>query len=150
MRQKEQLAVVRNIGKALYAGVALAVTATLTSVAVACEDANATTTISFANQIQPLLNERCVVCHITGAENGELNMEPGLALGNLVNVPSTESRLNLITPGNPQASYLIHKLRGTHIEVGGRGDQMPFGAEPLEDDQLALITKWIEDCAPAN
>ncbi len=58
--------------------------------------------------------------------------------------------MSIFEPGNPEKSYLLHKLRGTHLEAGGKGERMPWGIEPLREDQIALIATWIKDCTPRN
>lgn len=70
----------------------------------------------------------------------------------LVGAPSTESPLLRVAPGKPDQSYLMHKLQGTHLSVGGSGDPMPKTDPPrlLEPAQLALFKSWIEAGAPNN
>lgn len=109
--------------------------------------------VSFAAQIQPLFDARCVVCHQYGAAQAGLSLEEGDAHRNLVGVASTESKLLRVAPGEPEQSYLLHKLRGTHVSVGGTGARMPLadnGAAPLSDAEQALIVTWIEQGAPDN
>jgi hypothetical protein len=50
-----------------------------------------------------------------------------------------------VAPYDPDASYLIHKLRGTHLGgcVNGAGDQMPQFAPPLQESDIATIEQWI-------
>jgi hypothetical protein len=59
-----------------------------------------------------------------------------------VEVPS----LQRVTPGNPDASYLIQKIEGT-AAVGAR---MPLNGPPLPADAIAVIRQWIVDGAPAS
>ncbi|HZP13773.1 MAG TPA: hypothetical protein VFB36_15245 [Nevskiaceae bacterium] len=68
---------------------------------------------------------------------------------NLVNVASQEEpQLKRVLPGNPDDSYIIHKIEGTQES----GDQMPDGcpsSEPcLDHDTIAVIRQWIADGAP--
>ncbi|MBI4301219.1 MAG: hypothetical protein HY664_01255 [Chloroflexi bacterium] len=106
--------------------------------------------VSFVQDIQPIFGSRCVFCHQTGASQAGLNVGLGLAYKSLVKVPSTESRLLRVAPGDPENSYLLHKLLGTHLQVGGQGEQMPLGGPPLPKDDLEKIQKWIQDGAPEN
>lgn len=48
-----------------------------------------------------------------------------------------------IVPGDPEASLLIQKLRGTM----DCGDQMPIGVDPLPLDVIAAIEEWIRNGA---
>jgi mono/diheme cytochrome c family protein len=104
---------------------------------------------SFRIDIQPLLNENCVACHQTGSAQQGLALEPGKAYGNLVGAKSRESKLMLVSPGQPNASYLLNKLDGTHLKAGGMGQQMPLG-DPLTAAQIAQIRAWITQGAPRN
>ena len=51
--------------------------------------------------------------------------------------------MRLIEPGDPQASYLWHKVMNTHASVGGSGLPMPFGGEALTEEDLGLVSEWI-------
>jgi hypothetical protein len=106
--------------------------------------------VSFANDIVPLLNTRCVVCHLTGTEAGKLSLAPKVAFSNLVNVPSNESQWLRVKPGSPEGSYLMMKLDGTQLDHGGKGAQMPFGGPVLDSSTLDLIRQWISVGAPNN
>ena len=66
----------------------------------------------------------------------------------VVNVPAAEApKLVRVVPGKPDDSYLVMKLEGTHIEQGGNGAQMPFGAPPLPREDIARIRQWIAEGA---
>lgn len=107
-------------------------------------------TVSFDRDLQSLFNNQCVFCHMTGAESGGLNLEPGLAYEYLVNAKSSQADMRRVEPGDPEASYLLHKLQGTHVEVGGRGNQMPLGGMLWSEEQLNLLRHWILEGAPNN
>ena len=64
---------------------------------------------------------------------------------NLVNVASLQMPGAIrVLPGDPDNSYLIHKLEGT-AAVGGR---MPAGSpNPLDPATIADIRQWITDGA---
>ena len=66
-----------------------------------------TTVDMFIGQVQPILDEHCVICHMTGAENGGLALESGRSQAGLVGAPSSESKLLRVRPGEPAASYLL-------------------------------------------
>ncbi len=54
----------------------------------------------------------------------------------------------LVVPGNPDASYLIHKLEGRSDIVQLR---MPRNGPPyLTPGQITVIRRWIENGAPNN
>lgn len=106
--------------------------------------------VSYRGQIQLIFNAQCVYCHVTGAENGGLNLARSASHAALVGTPSTESPLARVKAGEPEASYLWHKLNGTHVGVGGSGNAMPMSDPPrlLEPAQRALFKAWIEAGAP--
>ena len=106
--------------------------------------------VSFAKDIAPILKNNCATCHLTGQEAGGMALYPGKAYEFLVNVPSQESKLLRVKPGAPDKSYLIAKLMGTHLDAGGSGTRMPFGAPPLPDQTIQLIRDWIAAGAPNN
>lgn len=105
---------------------------------------------SFSRDVAPILKTRCATCHLTGKEAGNVQLIPATAYANLVGVRSTESPLMRVTPGNPDASYMIRKIEGTHIAAGGKGARMPFAAPPLPAEQIALIRTWVAQGAKRN
>jgi hypothetical protein len=93
----------------------------------------------------------CTQCHTTAGSRftAGLNLEPSVAYANLVGVASTE-RPNLlrVAPGDPDGSYLIHKLEG---RAGIVGERMPRTSGPfLTEGQMLVIRRWIELGAPNN
>ncbi len=107
--------------------------------------------VSFEEDVAPVLKRRCAICHITGKEPGLVSLVPASAYDSIVGVSSVQSELKRVEPGNPEASYLYHKISGTQFEVpGGEGDQMPLGLPPLPEEQQELIRTWIEQGAMNN
>ncbi len=66
---------------------------------------------------------------------------------NLVNRQSTQTSLLLVSPGNPEQSYLVHKIEGRSSIMGLR---MPQLQAALSADQIAAIRQWIQDGAANN
>lgn len=124
--------------------------AALTVLGAASLAATAAGAVSFSQDVVPILRTNCATCHLTGQEPGNMKLHPGGAYASLVNVPSTESGLMRIKPGQPEASYLMHKLDGTHLDAGGQGERMPFGASPLDESVRDLIRAWIKGGARKN
>lgn len=69
---------------------------------------------------------------------------PALAYGSLVRRPGIElfDRYR-VTPGDAGTSLLMDKLLGR----AGVATQMPLGAPPLSEDDIARLEKWIADGA---
>lgn len=102
----------------------------------------------FAEKVAPTLQAQCATCHLTGQEQGNISLVPAKAIESLVGVPSQEAPDILrVKAGDPDASYLVMKIEGTHLDHGGNGVRMPFGAAPLTDQQIADIRQWIAEGA---
>jgi mono/diheme cytochrome c family protein len=97
---------------------------------------------AFGERVVPILNQRCVMCHVEGGALGELSLYPD-PWARLVGVASTQSPLKLVEPGSPEKSYLYAKLLGTHDKAGGSGQRMPVQQDPLGAEELETIRHWI-------
>ena len=106
--------------------------------------------VSFSKDIAPLLKSHCAACHLTGEEPGLMALHPKAAYKFLVGVPSTESKLLRVKPGSAQDSYMVHKLEGTQLKVGGLGMRMPMEGAPLTPDEIGMIRRWIDAGALDN
>lgn len=106
--------------------------------------------ISFKSDVAPILKSAYASCHLTGTEAGERALYPLVARQNLVNRSSLSSELLLVDPGNPDRSYLMLKLEGTHLDAGEAGVRMPIGAAPLSAKKLDKIRTWILEGALDN
>jgi hypothetical protein len=90
----------------------------------------------------------CTQCHnAIGSLFTGLNLTNAVAYTNLVNVAVREKAgATRVIPGDPENSYLIHKLEGRAGIVGAR---MPFNSPAfLTDGQIKVIKRWIENGAP--
>lgn len=91
-----------------------------------------------------VLTPICTQCHAGANAPLGLRLEHGLSYAMLVGVASAEvPTLLRVAPGDPDDSYLMHKVSGTQ-EVGG---QMPLGLPALPADAIAAIRRWIVDGA---
>jgi hypothetical protein len=109
------------------------------------EDTSSEATLSHAQDIQPIWDKTCGGCHLDGSDSGDLNLDDGFA--SLVDIPSVDvPTMPLVSPGEPDDSYLWHKLEGTHRDVGGGGIAMPKN-DTLNNGQRDRIFAWIEDGA---
>lgn len=89
----------------------------------------------------------CAGHHGPSLTEADLDLTAGRSFANLVNVPSTQVELNLVTPGNAENSYLIHKMDG---RPGIVGRQMPIGRLPFTPQEIAVIRQWIDAGARNN
>ena len=85
----------------------------------------------------------CINCHNNAVAPAGLNLTSPGSYARLVGVASVERPTVLrVAPGNPDGSYLIHKLEGGPNIVGTR---MPRGTGPfLTDGQMQIIRRWVE------
>jgi hypothetical protein len=90
----------------------------------------------------------CIGCHnaVGSRFSAGLDLSHAVAYANLVNVASREKPgLLRVGPGDPENSYLIHKVEGRPGIVGLR---MPFSGAPfLTDGQILVMKRWIEEGA---
>lgn len=85
----------------------------------------------------------CVTCHTNAGRQpaGGLNLavDPYAALVGVAS--SGKPGAIRVIPGDPDNSYLIHKLEGAGTIVGLR---MPRVGVTLTDGQIAIIRRWIQ------
>lgn len=104
---------------------------------------------TFSQVQQQVLTPSCALsgCHSGASPAQGMNLSVGQAYSNIVNVPSTEvPSLDRVEPGEPDNSYLIHKIEGT-AQVGAR---MPLTGAPLPNEFIQVIRNWISDGAQNN
>lgn len=101
----------------------------------------------FAVELAPFVEKNCN-CHQSQPLMATFSLEPGVAYGNLVGVPSLDVPTMLrVKPGSLNESYLWHKVSGTQLEVNGKGETMP-PTVPLNDSERDVIARWIAAGAP--
>lgn len=87
----------------------------------------------------------CVTCHTSAGRPpaAGLSLQPDVAYGNLVNVPSSRKPGAIrVIPGDPDTSYLIQKVEG-HPNIAGA--RMPQNGPPyLTSGQILILRRWIE------
>lgn len=110
------------------------------------------TTISFANDIQPIFNDLCIGCHVTGGfadQSGiALRLVAGQSFDLLVNQKSVQdTSLTLVIPGDSANSLLFQKTSQDTPPVGAT---MPLVGRRLTSTELALVRDWIDQGALDN
>ena len=109
--------------------------------------------VTLSGSVQPILTANCALsgCHAGANPQQGQNLSAGQTFANVVTVPSMElPTMNRVTPSDPDNSYLFHKIRGTHLTVGGSGSQMPLGGTPLSESNIDIIRQWIQAGALNN
>ena len=92
--------------------------------------------------------QACTNCHTDAGRTPPAGMvlRPGVAHSNLVGAASSGKPGAIrVIPGDPENSYLIHKLEG---RPGIVGTPMPRGNALLSAGQILVIRRWIERGAP--
>jgi hypothetical protein len=94
-------------------------------------------TIDFNTQVKPILNRSCINCH------GGVKKQGGFSvLFRSDALAKLKSGKYGIVPGDPDRSEMIRRLKLKDPE-----DRMPYQHEPLPDDEISLLTKWIKQGA---
>jgi hypothetical protein len=92
----------------------------------------------------------CISCHYDGSPDLPDLTRPFDPVVGLIGVRSTfRADLDLVTPGDPDASFLVHKLEaiGASSEVGA---PMPYGYGALSEPEVGVLRQWIVAGAPAD
>ncbi len=92
--------------------------------------------VDFEKQIRPLFADQCVSCHGADKQKGGLRLD----VKQLAMDGGTSGKSMLI--GKGEKSLLVERLRGK-----GDEDPMPLKKDPLPNDQIALVSRWIDEGA---
>ena len=92
-------------------------------------------TVSFANDIMPIIESRCVNCH------GGNRTEEGLNLTTHANILSGSDNGPVVTPGDAANSLLVEMVAT---------QKMPKRGPKLTPPQIQLITDWVNQGALDN
>jgi hypothetical protein len=93
-----------------------------------------------ANVFTPI----CSTCHAGASAPRGLRLDAANSFNMLVGIASSEApNIQRVKPGDPNNSYLIHKIEGT-AAVGAR---MPLGGPPLPQPTIVVIRQWISQGA---
>jgi hypothetical protein len=112
---------------------------------------------SFEADVAPTLGQSCAFssCHgsrLAAANHGVYlgaNADPASVKAALIGQSKALPTMPYVTPGDPDKSFLLHKLDGDLCVleescVGGEcGDQMPSGNAALPDEKRDAIRRWI-------
>ncbi|MDQ3624964.1 MAG: PSD1 and planctomycete cytochrome C domain-containing protein, partial [Verrucomicrobiota bacterium] len=94
--------------------------------------------MDYAKEIKPVLQARCYSCH------GALKQKGGLRLDTVEAMRKGGEDGPAIEPGQAEKSGLLQRVRSPDEE-----ERMPREGEPLSAEQIARLTAWIEEGAPA-
>lgn len=101
---------------------------------------------TLSGDVQPIFSANCAFsgCHAGPTAVLGQDLSAGRTFASVVDVPSVEApSLRRVRPSLPDSSYLVHKIQGTQLTVGGSGARMPLIGGPLTEDEIAVIRGWI-------
>ena len=101
--------------------------------------------VSYRDQIQPILNNRCIRCHGSEVHRRHVVVT---SYEDFMNSRTTSGNEPLVIPGNPAQSrlYILCSTSQAHF-------RMPpdtSGITPLPANELELLGKWIMQGAKDN
>ena len=97
--------------------------------------------VSFSEDVTPILEAKCVICHGEADENGAITKEMQLDLTSYDALMIGSEYGPIVEPGNVEDSVLWMM-----IEVG----DMPQEGDPLTAEELEVIQAWIAEGAQNN
>jgi len=94
--------------------------------------------IDFETAVRPIVAKHCLECHSQDARKG------GLSLATYPDMLDGGKDGPVIRPGNGAGSLMIQRLMGQVDE------RMPKDADPLSDQEIAIVRRWIDEGARAT
>jgi len=95
------------------------------------------TPVSYVRDVEPLLRRACFGCHQPAKAKGKLDLTShGALMRGGRGGPA-------VVPGNPEESLLLELV----MPFDGDPPEMPIDAEPLDEAQVELLRRWIEEGA---
>jgi hypothetical protein len=92
-------------------------------------------TIDYERDVKPILSESCLECHSQDKRKG------GLSLAAYADILDGGRSGAVVRPGHAANSLMLARVKG---EIG---DRMPLDELPLDDKQIAVLQRWIDEGA---
>ena len=93
--------------------------------------------VDFEKDILPIFEESCFDCHGPDKQKGELRLDSRVSL-----LKGGDTGFPAIVPGNAAKSQMVHFMKGENPD-----EVMPPKGGPLEEEEIALIERWINEGA---
>ncbi|HRX83083.1 MAG TPA: DUF1549 domain-containing protein, partial [Pirellulaceae bacterium] len=90
--------------------------------------------VDYFKEVRPLLESRCYDCHQGGKAQGGLRVDDHESM-----LAGGESEEPAIVPGKVDESSLVDRITSKE-----EGFVMPPKGDPLSDEEIALLKRWIE------
>lgn len=120
---------------ALLVPVIVLVHGSATSIVTAAHPGGTNDPVSFKNDVQPILESRCVKCH-----GGKFPSE-GLTLESYEGVMAGSQNEQVVLAGDANSSLLVEKIKS---------GEMPKRGPKLTPEQIQAIEQWIDSGALNN
>lgn len=91
--------------------------------------------VSFRKQVAPIFASRCTACHNARMAKGRLNMD---------------TFVNLMKGGESGDAVVPGKVDDSLVVITTADGSMPKDADPLTEEQQAIVKKWVELGAPLD
>jgi len=101
--------------------------------------------VSYHNDIQPILDKRCVQCHGTETAQGKIALT---SFDHLMNSRTVKGKNALVVPSNPAESWLYTLAATDQPHFRMPPDTSKF--TPLPKEEIDLIGRWIMQGAKDN
>ena len=95
--------------------------------------------IEFTRDIRPIFSDRCYACHGPDQANRKTKLHFDTEAGAKQDLGGAHFA---VVPGDPVRSTLLERLSATNAAV-----RMPLGGPPLNENEISLIRRWIEQGA---
>lgn len=113
------------------------------------------TGVTYDDDIQVLFAQRCTTCHHPGSPINVDIQNPYTPVTGLVDSNNTWAAehpdamlpTRNVVPGDPDNSFVMHKLTDDLPESGDGGSVMPLQVPRLTDQELATVEQWITNGA---
>ena len=101
--------------------------------------------VSFREEIQPIVNNRCVKCHGSEQASGKVVLT---SFENLMSSRTVYGKKPLVASGNPSESwlYILCATDQPHFRMPPDTSHLT----PLPKKELELLARWIVQGAPNN
>lgn len=93
--------------------------------------------VDFSTEVKPILNKRCISCHGGVKQNGGFSV-----LFRQEALDTLESGKFAVIPGDADHSEMIRRINEKDPEL-----RMPYKEEPLTQQEINILTRWVEQGA---
>jgi len=103
--------------------------------------------VHFMRDVAPILLNNCMECHGAAQANDNASNYSMRSFNQLIR--GGQNSRSVITPGDPEGSFIVKMLRGTAKAQDGTTNlrRMPSRRDPLDDADMNTLLTWITEGA---